>query len=470
MRAFVEADINLLARDVRLDLLLLRGFTRAKYGMRSEAVALLLGIDSLAQLLIQMHNWVRTRKETQAYTLSNPPTHPAPGIPRLSSHYTPEYCKVRVSTSDHLFRQVRDIQPTLAGGFVNPNRPNVPSPFERLGSTILPSPQRNSSPKDSAPMAPPHEYHRAVSPQPPPTGERDGSTQRPIQTFMSITPRQSQQKPVPSGPATQPDGHDETDPHQRETERSHPPEIESVKEAQLNPPQEEGAPRIPDIRCEPPPLENLRAAPTKAHYHQADLPLAPKVTAETYDKTRSKKDAQPELPEEVLKQRKDQIARVLNALKAIPKWEHLKRDFPFRSSKGEREGPTPRKSGSADAKESHAGPGMNETLPKPKAQPDREAPTPSNRDHPLTPAEETSLAEMPSTAQRRPITEPQSSREITPDTPPQMEPPNTTPEPQSKIRKAPPVTRPAAHQPRTEAPTEPFANTSPNEDTGHCNW
>ena len=85
--AFIMADVNLLARDIELDLLALRGFIRAKYGMRSEAVAQLLGIDSAAQLLIKMNAWVRTKQMLQALTFPGPPTSLGIHIPRISSRF-----------------------------------------------------------------------------------------------------------------------------------------------------------------------------------------------------------------------------------------------------------------------------------------------------------------------------------------------------------------------------------------------
>ena len=118
LRAFVMADINLLARDLKLNLTL-RGLARAKYGMRSEAIAQLLGIESTAQLLIKMNAWVCAHQELQAHALPGTPTSLGIHIPRISPHYIPERLRERISSTDYLFLHTPGIHPILATGPYN---------------------------------------------------------------------------------------------------------------------------------------------------------------------------------------------------------------------------------------------------------------------------------------------------------------------------------------------------------------
>ena len=72
LRRFIEADLNLLARDPRLDLLAFREFSRAKYGQRSTGVAQILQVECLGPLLLSLQAYVRHNPNMRAYTLPMP--------------------------------------------------------------------------------------------------------------------------------------------------------------------------------------------------------------------------------------------------------------------------------------------------------------------------------------------------------------------------------------------------------------
>ena len=112
---FLTADINLLARDLRLDLLKLRRFTRARYGFRSTKVEQILGIVSMAQMLSAMQQNICANTHLQANTLPETPPQMDDSLhlPRITSHFIQPADKRSLPSTNQLFFATPDIQRVL---------------------------------------------------------------------------------------------------------------------------------------------------------------------------------------------------------------------------------------------------------------------------------------------------------------------------------------------------------------------
>ena len=199
LRAFIVADLNLLARDLRLHLLMFRGFARAKYGMRSEVMAPLLGVESIAQLLSRLQNCVRTNGEFQSNTLPEQTPRPNPSVPTAPNHFLQKALHKQFPTSDHLFHYTPGIQP------IHTDHP----PFSaQIPELALPNTIARRIPTTES-------THHRNHPESMWGAERDGTTpsvdadasapgnrlvQKPIFAFMSLgqgAPPHSQKAPSP---------------------------------------------------------------------------------------------------------------------------------------------------------------------------------------------------------------------------------------------------------------------------------
>ena len=318
LRAFIAADINLMARDLRLSLLLFRGFTRAKYGMRSEAIAHLLGVESTAQLLMTLQNRVRLTPRLQAYTLPTPLVDRDPSIPIITSHYIPDHWKRLFPTSDHLFHQVQGIYPIMSDGTSIVTPRSAPPNRPEMQETVTPSHQDHLKPTGL------QQEVREI---------RSELQQKTLHSYMRIQPHH----PAPtSTPPITPDKaatpiFTETTPILSIGSRTPSPTSKTPQTGPSEQSRAQALPHVPQTICE---------GRTQSSPH-ASLPATtsnrttsnePQPSEGRTSKKMTETNILPELTEEETKNRRDQISRVLQRLKATPNWETRRRAIPPRTT------------------------------------------------------------------------------------------------------------------------------------------